>query len=43
MFDPLGTLIIGATYVITIIYGLLVTNHTLSVKAISSFIAYILI
>lgn len=42
MFDPLGTLIIGATYVITIIYGgLLVTNHTLSVGQLVSFIAYI--
>lgn len=42
MFDPLGTLIIGATYVITIIYGgLLVTKHTLSVGQLVSFIAYI--
>lgn len=42
MFDPLGTLIIGATYVITIIYGgLLVSNHTLSVGQLVSFIAYI--
>lgn len=42
MFDPLGTLIIGATYVITIIYGgLLVTDHTLSVGQLVSFIAYI--
>ncbi len=42
MFDPLGTLIIGATYVITIIYGgLLVSNRTLSVGQLVSFIAYI--
>ena len=42
LFDPLGTLIIGLTYVITIIYGgLLVTNHTLSVGQLVSFIAYI--
>lgn len=42
LFDPLGTTIIGLTYVITIIYGgLLVTNHTLSVGQLVSFIAYI--
>lgn len=42
LFDPLGTLIIGLTYVITIIYGgILVTNHTLSVGQLVSFIAYI--
>lgn len=42
LFDPLGTLIIGLTYIITIIYGgLLVTNHTLSIGQLISFIAYI--
>lgn len=42
LFDPLGTIVIGLTYTITIIYGgLLVTNHTLSVGQLISFIAYI--
>lgn len=42
LFDPLGTAIIGATYVITIIYGgLLVTHHVLSIGQLVSFIAYI--
>lgn len=42
LFDPLGTAVIGATYVITIIYGgLLVTNHVLSIGQLVSFIAYI--
>lgn len=42
LFDPLGTTVIGATYVITIIYGgLLVTNHVLSIGQLVSFIAYI--
>lgn len=42
LFDPLGTIVIGATYVITIIYGgLLVTNRVLSIGQLVSFIAYI--
>lgn len=42
LFDPLGTIIIGLTYTITIIYGgLLVTNKVLSVGQLVSFIAYI--
>ncbi len=42
LFDPLGTIIIGLTYTITIIYGgLLVTNHVLSIGQLVSFIAYI--
>lgn len=42
LFDPLGTLVIGLTYTITIIYGgILVTNHVLSVGQLVSFIAYI--
>ena len=42
LFDPLGTAVIGATYVITIIYGgLLVTNKVLSIGQLVSFIAYI--
>lgn len=42
LFDPLATVVIGATYVITIIYGgLLVSNNHLSVGQLVSFIAYI--
>ena len=42
LFDPLATVVIGATYVITIIYGgLLVSHHNLSVGQLVSFIAYI--
>lgn len=42
LFDPLGTIIIGLTYTITIIYGsLLVTNKVLSVGQLVSFVAYI--
>ncbi|QNQ80316.1 ABC transporter ATP-binding protein [Lactobacillus sp. PV034] len=42
LFDPLATGVIGATYVITIIYGgLLVSHQTLSVGQLVSFIAYI--
>lgn len=42
LFDPLGTLIIGLTYAITIIYGgLLVKQNILSVGQLVSFIAYI--
>ncbi|WP_297815599.1 ABC transporter ATP-binding protein [uncultured Lactobacillus sp.] len=42
LFDPLGTVIIGLTYTITIIYGsLLVTNKVLSVGQLVSFVAYI--
>lgn len=42
LFDPLATVVIGATYVITIIYGgLLVSHRTLSVGQLVSFIAYI--
>ncbi|WEV40818.1 ABC transporter transmembrane domain-containing protein [Lactobacillus sp. ESL0681] len=42
LFDPLGTIIIGLTYTITIIYGgLLVTNKVLSIGQLVSFIAYI--
>lgn len=42
LFDPLGTIIIGLTYTITIIYGgLLVKNKILSVGQLVSFIAYI--
>lgn len=42
LFDPLGTIVIGATYVITIIYGgLLVINRILSIGQLVSFIAYI--
>lgn len=42
LFDPLGTIVIGLTYTITIIYGgLLVTNKVLSVGQLVSFIAYI--
>lgn len=42
LFDPLGTIIIGLTYTITIIYGgLLVINHVLSIGQLVSFIAYI--
>lgn len=42
LFDPLGTIIIGLTYTITIIYGgLLVSNRVLSVGQLVSFIAYI--
>ena len=37
LFDPLGTTVIGATYVITIIYGgLLVTNKVLSIGQLVS-------
>ena len=42
MFDPLGTLLIGLTYTITIIYGgMLVFNKSLTVGQLVSFIAYI--
>lgn len=42
MFDPLGTLLIGLTYTITIIYGgIMVAKHTLSIGQLVSFIAYI--
>ncbi|MEY8572582.1 ABC transporter transmembrane domain-containing protein [Lactobacillus intestinalis] len=42
LFDPLGTLIIGLTYTITIIYGgFLVKQNILSVGQLVSFIAYI--
>lgn len=42
LFDPLGTVIIGLTYTITIIYGsILVTNKVLSVGQLVSFVAYI--
>lgn len=42
LFDPLGTIIIGITYTITIIYGgILVTKQVLSVGQLVSFIAYI--
>lgn len=42
LFDPLGTLLIGLTYTITIIYGgLLVYNRTLTIGQLVSFIAYI--
>ncbi len=42
LFDPLGTIIVGLTYTITIIYGgLLVKNRTLSIGQLVSFIAYI--
>ena len=42
LFDPLGTLIIGLTYAITIIYGgFLVKQNILSVVQLVSFIAYI--
>ena len=42
LFDPLGTLIIGLTYAITIIYGgFLVKQNILSVGQLVSFIAYI--
>ncbi|BDR60645.1 ABC transporter ATP-binding protein [Lactobacillus xylocopicola] len=42
LFDPLGTLLIGLTYTITIIYGgLLVSNQVLSIGQLVSFIAYI--
>lgn len=42
LFDPLGTLLIGLTYTITIIYGgLLVSHKALSIGQLVSFIAYI--
>lgn len=42
LFDPLGTLLIGLTYTITIIYGgLLVSNKALTIGQLVSFIAYI--
>lgn len=42
LFDPLGSIIIGLTYVITIIYGgLLVLHGALSVGQLVSFVAYI--
>lgn len=42
LFDPLGTTVIGATYVITIIYGgMMVTSKILSIGQLVSFIAYI--
>lgn len=42
LFDPLGTMIVGLTYTITIIYGgLLVTKEILSIGQLISFIAYI--
>ncbi len=42
LFDPLGTLLIGLTYTITIIYGgLLVSNRALTIGQLVSFIAYI--
>lgn len=42
LFDPLGTMIVGLTYTITIIYGgLLVTKKILSIGQLVSFIAYI--
>ena len=42
LFDPLGTLLIGLTYTITIIYGgLLVSHKVLSIGQLVSFIAYI--
>ncbi len=42
LFDPLGTLLIGLTYTITIIYGgLLVSNQALTIGQLVSFIAYI--
>lgn len=42
LFDPLGTLLIGLTYTITIIYGgLLVSHKVLTIGQLVSFIAYI--
>lgn len=42
LFDPLGTMLIGLTYTITIIYGgLLVANKVLTIGQLVSFIAYI--
>lgn len=42
MFDPLTTLIIGATYVITIIYGgSMVMSKAITIGQLISFIAYI--
>lgn len=42
LFDPLSTVLIGLTYVITIIYGSsLVNAHALSVGQLVSFVAYI--
>ncbi|MDF7683204.1 ABC transporter transmembrane domain-containing protein [Lactobacillus sp. ESL0679] len=42
LFDPLGTIIIGLTYTITIIYGgIMVANKTLTIGQLVSFIAYI--
>ncbi|MBA1393247.1 ABC transporter ATP-binding protein, partial [Lactobacillus sp. XV13L] len=42
LFDPLGTILIGLTYTITIIYGgLLVSSKVLTIGQLVSFIAYI--
>ncbi|EGC80359.1 ABC transporter ATP-binding protein [Lactobacillus iners] len=42
MFDPLGSLLIGLTYVIAIIYGsILVNNQSITVGQLVSFVAYI--
>ncbi|CCI85705.1 ABC transporter ATP-binding protein [Lactobacillus pasteurii] len=42
LFDPLGSIIIGLTYSITIVYGgILVMNHSLSIGQLVSFVAYI--
>lgn len=42
LFDPLGTIVIGLTYSITIIYGgLLVAGKILTIGQLVSFIAYI--
>lgn len=42
LFDPLSTVLIGLTYVITIVYGSsLVNAHALSVGQLVSFVAYI--
>ena len=42
LFDPLGTIVIGLTYSITIIYGgLLVAGKVLTIGQLVSFIAYI--
>ncbi|KRL64012.1 ABC transporter ATP-binding protein [Lactobacillus psittaci] len=42
LYDPLTTLIIGATYIITIVYGgYLVQNNQINIGQLVSFIAYI--
>ncbi|MGN1407426.1 ABC transporter ATP-binding protein [Lactobacillus sp.] len=42
LYDPLITLVIGVTYVITIIYGgSLVTSHAISLGQLITFVAYI--